>query len=204
MKTVSVKKRRQNSADADTLTTEDWLRVARDALIRDGIGAVKIDLLAKSCGVTRGGFYWRFKSRKDLLDQLLVDWVNNNTVPLLDALEAEGTAEERYQRLVNLFINEDIYRRDYDTAIRAWARTVPSVASVVKKIDQRRIDAIIRIFLLAGYSKDEAFIRARITYCYQIGYFILGLSETKEQREALRDRYDIILFGAQFGSKPNT
>ena len=39
---------------------ETWVDCARTALIADGLEGVKVDRLAKSLGVTRGGFYHHF------------------------------------------------------------------------------------------------------------------------------------------------
>ena len=88
-----------NSDSAETsangLTTEDWLALARETLIKEGVDAVKIDRLAKMAGVTPGGFYWRFKSRNDLLDQLLEACFssgsrNSATNPIMISRSAAG------------------------------------------------------------------------------------------------------------------
>ena len=59
----------------EPLARKDWIIAARKALIKGGIGAVRVVPLAKALQMTRGGFYWHFKGRQDLLDALLVDWV---------------------------------------------------------------------------------------------------------------------------------
>jgi AcrR family transcriptional regulator len=177
------------------LSTEDWLSVARETLIKDGVNAVKIDRLAKACNVTRGGFYWRFKSREDLLDQLLQDWKRTNTTPIVDALMAEGTPQERYRSLINLWLEEGAYRSDYDVAVRNWAVASPKVAKVVHEADDLRIEALRKLFEDAGYSADEAFIRARITYFHQVGYYAMGLGESKRRRRELSSLYYQVLTG---------
>ena len=178
-----------------TLSTEDWLAVARETLIRDGIEAVKVDHLAKACGVTRGGFYWRFKSRDDLLDQLLKDWRSSNTTPFLAALAGPGSPEDRYRALMMLWIEEQDFNPDYDTAVRNWALTSPKVAAVVHTVDDIRMDALRRVFTDAGYEDDEALVRARITYFLQVGYYALGMKEAQPTRLGLADVYFRILTG---------
>ncbi|MDT9600226.1 TetR/AcrR family transcriptional regulator [Sphingosinicella rhizophila] len=177
------------------LSTEDWLDVARETLIREGVEAVKIDRLAKACGVTRGGFYWRFKSREDLLDQLLEDWRRTNTAPMLDALNAAGTPQKRFENLMGLWLEERSYRPDYDTAIRNWALKSPKVAALVREVDDIRIAALHRLFLDGGYDDAEAFIRARVTYYHQVGYYAMGVKESNRRREELRPLYYSVLTG---------
>jgi AcrR family transcriptional regulator len=179
----------------NALSTEDWLKVAKETLIAEGVEAVKIDRLAKACGVTRGGFYWRFKSRADLLDQLLKDWRASNTTPFLAAISGPGTPAERYRALIRLWIDEKDFNPDYDTAVRNWALTSRKVADVVHTVDDIRMDALRRLFLDAGYEENEALVRARITYFHQIGYYALGMNEATPTRAGLVDIYYRILTG---------
>lgn len=178
-----------------TLDTQDWIDVARRVLIREGVAAVKIDRLARECSVTRGGFYWRFKNRDDLLDALLEDWRQTNTAPLLQAASGPGTPAERFEALIRLWIEERDFNPDYDTAVRSWARTSSKAADVVRKTDDLRIEALKQIFLDAGYSDDEAFIRARITYFHQVGYYAMGVRESAARRYELSDLYRRVLAG---------
>lgn len=188
--------RRKQTEDNDgNLSTQDWLDIARETLIREGIEAVKIDRLAKANGVTRGGFYWRFKSRKDLLDQLLEDWRSTNTGPYMAVVNGPGTPRERFQTLMRLWLEEREFRPDYDIAVRNWALSNPKVAEVVHTIDSVRVDALRHLFADAGYEGDEALVRARITYYHQVGYYTLGIKQSAERRRQLIPLYYKILSG---------
>jgi AcrR family transcriptional regulator len=125
--------------DAESLSTQDWIDAARRLLIRDGIDAVKVDRIARECGVTRGGFYWRFRNRADLLDTLLKDWQDTNTQPLVDTLRGPGTPAERFEAAASLWIEETQFDPRFDTAVRNWAVHSPAVAAAVHAVDQRRI-----------------------------------------------------------------
>jgi AcrR family transcriptional regulator len=181
--------------DDGTLSTEDWLRVARETLIREGINGVKIDRLAKACGVTRGGFYWRFKNRGDLLEQLLDHWKHNNTEPMLLALSAAGTPAERFAKLLDLWLNEREFSPDYDSAVRNWALSSTKVAATVRQTDDVRMKAIEDIFVASGYPQPEAMVRARITYFHQVGYYAMGVRESLPRRSEFRELYYMILSG---------
>jgi len=177
------------------LSTQDWIDVARAMLLKEGVNSVKIDRLARECGVTRGGFYWRFKSRGDLLDALLEDWKNTNSAPILEALKGPGSPAERFERLVRLWIDEQEYSPDYDTAIRNWARTDVKVQQAVHEVDNRRVEALQKLFKDFGFAEDEALVRARVTYYHQVGYYAMEVREAARRREELSQLYTLVLTG---------
>jgi AcrR family transcriptional regulator len=181
------------------ISTEDWIEVAKNTLIREGISAVKVDRLAKKAGVTRGGFYYRFKSRQGLLDALLEDWRTTNNKPWLDALSGPGSPADRFRAFVSLVIDERDYKSDYDTSVRGWSRVSPKVAAAVHEVDDIRIEGLRQIFLDAGYEEDEAFVRARITYFHQVGYYAMGVRESSKRRIELSELYYRVLTGFRNG-----
>ena len=176
-----------------TPSTEDWIQIARRVLIEEGIVAVKIDRLAKVAGVTRGGFYWRFKNREDLLEALVEDWCQSNTPPMLKVLRADGTPWDRMRALAALYIDGEDFSEVYDSAVRAWAALSPQIALIVRSVDDVRIAALGELFRDAGFDPDDAMIRARITYFHQVGYYAISMGETAEQRRGLVDRYTAVL-----------
>jgi AcrR family transcriptional regulator len=184
-----------NGQRRDPLVRADWIAAARELLIEGGIEHVRIDRLAKSLDVTRGGFYWLFKSRDDLLEELLEDWRQSNTKPFEKILTAEHKGLDELDALFDLWLEEQEYRPAYDSAVRDWARMSQHVAEAVKSVDARRIELMNHIFLDLGYPADEALVRARIAYFHQVGYYILGLGESKEDRTKVRHLYSKVLSG---------
>jgi AcrR family transcriptional regulator len=179
-----------------SLGRQAWLKAAKYALIQEGIGGVEIGKLARKLRATRGGFYWFFTSRKQLLDSLLLGWVQCNTASfdsIIQIPRAKGAAE--FQTLCEMWINESGYDPQWDAAIREWARISPRVATVVRRTDDARIEIIQRMFHGMGYKEPEAFIRARVTYFHQVGYYALGVQESREQRLKLMPLYIRILTG---------
>jgi AcrR family transcriptional regulator len=178
------------------LGREAWLKAARYALIHEGIGGVEIGKLARKLRATRGGFYWFFSSHKQLLDNLLADWEQTNTAAfesIVPARGADGIAE--FQALCGMWVDESDYDPQWDAAIREWARISPRVAKIVRRTDDARIEIIQGMFHDMGYEEPEAFIRARITYFHQVGYYALGVQEAREQRLNLMPLYIRILTG---------
>lgn len=177
------------------LTREDWIAVARKALIAAGIDDVKIDLLARRMKVTRGSFYWHFKHRQALLDALLEDWKANN---LREIAAVEQRSEEVATGLVELFkvwLHEDPNFPSFDIAIRVWARKSREVAKLVREIDDAWISLFRRVLERIGISMPESLVRARIMYFHQVGYFALSIDETLEDRVKLAPFYYRALTG---------
>ena len=178
------------------LTPQDWLRAAELRLIRSGIDSVKIGPLAEDLGVTRGSFYWHFKDRDHLLGVMLEQWHSDSVGSFSDLLGAEGASGmDEFLRRVHLWVDETNFNPDLEAAMRDWARRSSQVAQVVKNVDEERIDLIKRIFLDFGYEDTEAFIRARITYFHQVGYYTIGYNETLNQRLDLLPIYAHVLTG---------
>ena len=177
------------------LSRSDWIAAARGLLIAGGIEHVRIGRLSEALNVTRGGFYWLFKSRDDLLNELLKDWERTNTRPFERILMPEHKGMDELNALFDMWLDEKDYSPAYDSAIRDWARMSRRAAAVVKRVDARRIKLMKTIFLDMGHHDDEAFVRARIAYFHQVGYYILGLGESKAERSKARPLYMKILAG---------
>lgn len=176
------------------LGREAWLEAARSALIEEGTAGVEINKLAKRLDVTRGGFYWFFESRERLLDALLEFWVQTSIV-LFEriASAADQSGLQRFQALVDLWISEKEYDPKWDGAVRDWARTSSKVRDAVHSVDEQRIGFIALVFQDLGYKGKEAQVRARVTYYHQVGYYALGVRETRKQRLELLPYYTKIL-----------
>ena len=56
-----------------------WLEMALTVFRNDGEPGIRVELLARRLGISKAGFYWHFKDREDLLNQLLDYWVHEYT-----------------------------------------------------------------------------------------------------------------------------
>lgn len=183
-------------ANKAPLGRDIWLDTARRALIEEGTAGVEINKLAKRLGSSRGGFYWFFKDRAQLLDELVQYWAQTSTVlfeRVLDRHKGDGLAE--YLAMTNLWVDEKEYDPKWDGAIRDWARTSETVRKVVQAVDQRRIDVLEEIFRHIGYQGKEANVRARVMYYHQVGYYAMGVRESKSERRSLIPFYRKVLTG---------
>ncbi|HVW70838.1 MAG TPA: TetR/AcrR family transcriptional regulator [Steroidobacteraceae bacterium] len=180
---VRAAKQRRPDVAKDPIGREGWLTAARAALIRDGIAGVQVGKLARRLKVTRGGFYWFFDSRQELLDALLADWQRTNTEAFGAVLRQCGSkGMDEFHAVVDIWVNEEGYSPAWDAAIRDWARVSAKVAKAVRRTDDVRIGILKQIFVDMGCGEDEAFVRARICYFHQVGYYTLGVRESRELR----------------------
>ncbi len=184
------------------LGPDAWIRSARVALIDGGIASVKVVPLAQVLGVTSGSFYWHFKSLQSLLDALLQDWQTTNTEPLFAAVAAHpNSATKQLDALVDVWINETDYSPAWDAAVRDWARVSPGVEAAVRRIDEKRIELLRTVYKRLGFSDPKAFVRARITYFHQVGYYALRIIERRSDRLKLKPLYTEVLLGLPAASR---
>src|SRR3954471_15068592 len=112
---------------AQTRTPQStWIEAGLQALAAGGPDAVRVDLLAKALGVTRGGFYWHFSSRQAFLDVLLDAWEHRSTDEVLERAEEEGgDARNKVRITATLPFSKDLL--PINLAVRDWARPERSV-----------------------------------------------------------------------------
>ena len=178
---------------------EGWLEAAKVVLIEEGIGFVRVDRLAKRLKVTRGGFYYHFKSHNALLEALLDHWRNQSRfVPEQPDVSTPQAACRALRLLTHALIHEQGFDPQFDMAVREWARISVPVAEVMHAVDDQRVAALRKIFACLGYSNKEAEIRAKVLYFHQIGYYTLGAHESVRQREMNLPVYLNVLCGEKY------
>lgn len=161
-------------------TREDWLKLALETLISDGVERVRVLTLSQKLDVSRSSFYWYFKSRQDLLDQLLDHWRQTNTRFIVErAKRPSATVIRGVMSIFECWVDESLFDPRLDFAIRAWARRSPAIR---RALDAERVDAIRDMFMRHGYEAEDAFVRARVLYFMQIGYYSLELNEPMSSR----------------------
>jgi AcrR family transcriptional regulator len=171
------------------LTRADWIARGLALLISEGVDAIRITRLANDLGVTRGSFYWHFRDRADLLEALIGRWQDKNTAAIVEALDREDDLTRGILALFDAWLDAGRFDPRLDAAVRDWARRTESVRLAVETADRQRVDTIARFLDRCGYSTTEAFVRARIIYFTQVGYFALGIDETLVQRIGYLEPY---------------
>lgn len=180
----------QQNGGNTKVTREQWLDLALQTLIAHGVEGVRVLPLAQKLGVSRSSFYWYFKSRQDLLNQLLEHWRETNTKVILE--RAARPAPTVVRGVLNVFecwADERLFNPQLDFAIRSWARRSKAVRKSIDKADNDRLGAIRDMYMRYGYDEEDAFIRARVLYYMQIGYYMLDLHEPMNVRISHLEAY---------------
>jgi len=68
----------------------NWIEEGLHALGVGGPNAVRIEVLAQTLGVSKGGFYWHFDDRRALLEEMLDTWERVVIDEAIERIEAGG------------------------------------------------------------------------------------------------------------------
>src|SRR3954453_19357589 len=115
-----------------------WVDAALEALASGGPDAVRIEALAASLGVSKGGFYWHFKDRQALLDEMLDAWEKAVVEDPIESVESRpADPRAKLQQLFELAPSVDFA---VELALRDWSRRDSGVAERMRRIDSRRME----------------------------------------------------------------
>lgn len=144
-----------------------WIEAGLRALAAGGPDAVRIEPLAKTLGVTRGGFYWHFADRRALLDEMLDTWERATIDEVIERVESQGGDPEA--KLLRLFGLTSSGVVAVDLAVRDWARRDQAVAERLRRIDNRRMEYLRSLFAALCPDADEVESRCLLYYSLLIG-----------------------------------
>lgn len=144
------------------------------------MGAVRVDPLAKSLGITRGSFYWHFKDRGALLQAVIDRWDAERTEGAIKANErAGGSPSERLLRLLRTCASND---GRFEMGIRAWASNNEQARRTVEHIDERRVAYMASLAIKAGVPEKDALARSRVGYLAWLGSYSGSVPAGVEER----------------------
>jgi AcrR family transcriptional regulator len=142
------------AARSAPLQPQDWIHVARTRLAAEGIDSVRVEVLCRDLGVSKGSFYWHFRDREDLLHALLSQWQKAEEDWFKEAQSHERSAAARWARLVERGAQPDRIR--FEAAIRAWARQDDRVAKRVAGVERNQREHIAGILREIGFTRRIA------------------------------------------------
>src|ERR687894_694138 len=143
-----------------------WVEEGLRALGIGGPDAVRIEKLAQTLGVTKGGFYWHFEDRRALLEEMLDAWERVVVDDVIERVESEGgDAEAKLRRLFALAVSSD-EALEVDFAVRDWARREPAVAERVRRMHNRRMEYMRSLF--GAFYPGEEDVEARCMHTFSL------------------------------------
>ena len=162
-----------------------WIEEGLRAFAAGGPETVRIDPLAKSLGVTRGGFYWHFDDRAALLEEILDAWEQMSIDEAIKQVEAEGGGgREKLRRLFALAVkSRDLLK--IDLAVRDWARRDDAVAQRLRRVDNRRMDYMRSLFGAFCPDEDEVEVRCLFTFALFVGSPFMAADHGQRSRREM-------------------
>lgn len=163
-----------------------WVDAGLQALADRGIAEVRVEVLARNLGVTKGGFYGFFSDRSELLGAMLKTWEQTVTAAVTAQVDASGETDPRDQLTALIAVIGDqsapAMRIDTEIAIRDWARHDEAAAQTVRRVDRARGAYLCELFG-RFCSAEEAAARTTIAMSVRLGAQLmdLGTGDTSHQ-----------------------
>lgn len=169
-----------------SLTVKDWLDLAEIELAKNGISAVRVEVLAKKLKVTKGSFYWHFSDRNELFNKLLARWRIRSTNAIINRLnDANLTPVERLKSIFLLPHNKTgrINGGALEAAIRNWSQNDENVRKTLDEVDSSRLIYISDIFKTLGNDSEVALVKAARFYYVLQGMAIMDSNKSDSHLE---------------------
>ena len=169
---------------------ETWIRCGFAELARSGIDGVRVEVLAKNLGVTKGGFYRQFRDRAALLGSMLEDWREGRIAAIEQQASLGGeSARDRLAAMIHLYSERvNAEGMAIELAIRQWARSDEAAAAAVASVDAARLKNVGQLYRASGLDADAADAKAFLFYCFIFGQSLLFLERGQRKRAQLLAR----------------
>jgi AcrR family transcriptional regulator len=167
--------------------SDAWIEAGLKELGRGGIERVRVEVLAKSLGITKGGFYRRFKDRGALLEAILHAWARGRIDAIKEQTElGDENARERLRSLIKLYSERaNPEGMAIELAIRQWARSDAAALAAVVSVDDARLKGCAQLYRELGLSAKDAQARAVLLYAFIFGRSLIFLEPARGTRESL-------------------
>lgn len=149
-----------------------WISAALDALATGGPDAVRVEALAASLGVSKGGFYWHFSGRRALLEQMLDTWekaVVDDVIARVERQPVDPRAKLRQLFELAALLSAADDGLAVELAIRDWARRDATVAERLHRVDNRRMQYLRSLFRQFCADDNDAEARSMLAFALFIG-----------------------------------
>ena len=163
-----------------------WVEEGLRALAAGGPEAVRIETLAQSLGVSKGGFYGYFTNRDALLTEVLDLWEREVTDTVIEQVEdGGGDGRARLERLFAIVATSrgtSVRGTAADLAIRDWARRDEAVAERLRRVDNRRMAYLRSLFSQFCPDPDDVEVRCMIAFSLRIGVHLIAADHDGRSR----------------------
>lgn len=187
---ITIPAKARGQAQTPRPQLDRWIQSAIDVLAKEGISGLRIEALAKHCGVTKGSFYWHFKDKQALLDVLLDQWKNGRIRDIEKTTTVTpGKEREQLHYAIELYgANRNRKGMLIELAVRDWARRDARAAAIVESVDLYRLECTRQLFVAAGMSDAEAKSRSLLLYACVFGLSLMHYSHFDDHLSDLKKR----------------
>ena len=170
-----------------------WVHAALQALAAGGPDAVRVETLAASLGVSKGGFYWHFADRQALVEEMLDTWEKTGTEDIIARVASHpGDARAKLQKLFDITSSPEGLA--VELAVRDWSRRDGDVAGRLRRADNRRMAFVRSLFGEFCADEDDVEVRSMMSYSMVIGsYFVAVEHGDKTRSQVLQLAIDHLL-----------
>lgn len=176
---------------------EAWVDAALAALAEGGPDAIRVEVLAASLGVTKGGFYGEFADRNALVERMLDTWEQAVVDDVIRRIEnAEDDAHTKLRHLFYLAGRHVRAGRELaiELAVRDWARRDPAVKKRLNRVDNRRMAYLRKLFRQIGCDHDDAEARSFLAFSLFVGSnLITAQHDGRSRRDVISNALDSLL-----------
>jgi AcrR family transcriptional regulator len=163
-----------------------WIDAGLRALAAGGPDAVRVEALAQSLGVTKGGFYWHFSDRRALLEEMLDTWERASVDEVIERVEGGGGDARAKLRRLSAIAGSNSEALNIDLAVRDWSRRDKRVAKRLTRVDNRRMDYLRSLFGAFCPDENEVEVRCMLFYSLWIGsHFIAADHGTRSRAQVV-------------------
>ena len=161
-----------------------WLEAALDRLCEQSVADISISGLAKDLGIAKSGFYWHFKSRGELLDDLLNYWIHEITEVITDNVEINALEPKaRLTKCAEMILELDLTR--YELGIRQFALVDDRARRAVMKTNKLRQEFIRQAFSDLGLVGEDLDMRTMLFACYHTWEASMFPNISRKKRKAM-------------------
>lgn len=165
------------------LQPDDWIAAATQWIAEHGVASLAVEPLARALGVTKGGFYWCFANRDELLQAVLERWEAQGTQDIIRLIEQVPDTRQQaieLMRIVSRSVSDG--RAPPSPMVRLqyalWCATQdPLVGPVVERVTAARVGFLAQVLRQAGLDEALAAQRATLGYASYVGLVVLRATE---------------------------
>jgi len=182
-----------------SLRPADWIQAALLRLANYGLDEVRVELLARDLGVSKGSFYWHFRDRTELHEKMLAAWESSELRWIDDGVRHRSAA-----RRWAIFVARvsDPERIRLEAAIRGWAREDGKVAAMLAAIERKRAHLIAEVLADVGFSWRAAQAWSELVLLLCLGWTDRAARDVDAENRDLGELLSDVILAASARSSP--